>query len=296
VVKPLVGGKTTFDANTCPLPTGAQVGTSVYKAWCGAEDADLSFKESEDISITLVDFCTSVTKHTHTKFNQFHQESGNTVTGLEAFAGNWLTIVTTPSCVFNTCVIVTAASAAACNAHTSTVAYITGSLVGTTISYTIDTTTVRANAYYCLSCESNECGKTIFQSNPFEMEVTCASSGYTVTNHASLVNKEIIYILDGVNFPFFPVGQFSYSEASCPIETIEYYDTAKTVSPPPGLGPTIKTGAAANALVNVVATNRFIGGTYPFKMKITLKGGQVHWAILNGDEEFILRVCGSETI
>jgi hypothetical protein len=69
VVKPLVGGKTTFDANVCPLPTGTPAGTSVYKAWCGAEDALASFKKSEDISITLVDFCSSVTKHTNVKFN-----------------------------------------------------------------------------------------------------------------------------------------------------------------------------------------------------------------------------------
>jgi hypothetical protein len=31
-------------------------------------------------------------------------------------------------------------------------------------------------------------------------------------------------------------------------------------------------------------------------MKVTLKGGQEHWANLAGDTTFILRVCGAETI
>lgn len=90
------------------------------------------------------------------------------------------------------------------------------------------------------------------------MEVTCASSGYTVTNHASLV-KEVIYILDG-NSPTFPVGQFTYSETACPIDTIEFFNTDKATSGPTGLVPAVKTGTNANAAISVQATNIAAGG------------------------------------
>lgn len=126
------------------------------------------------------------------------------------------------------------------------------------------------------------------------MEVDCAQSGYIVTNHPSLV-KKVFYILDG-NSPTFPVGQFSYSESGCPITKIEFFNTDKVTSPPTGLSPGSETGVNVNAAINVIATNKNIGGYYPFSIKITLKGGQVHWANLGSDEEFILQVCGSETI
>jgi hypothetical protein len=105
-------------------------------------------------------------------------------------------------CDLLTCSIVTTVSNVC---TTSSVAHFSGTKASgsDTVSYTLDTSQYRASTMFCLSCVSNENAGTVFNSLPFEMKVDCASAGYSVTNHASLV-KTVVYTIDG-NSPTFPL-------------------------------------------------------------------------------------------
>lgn len=62
-----------------------------------------------------------------------------------------------------------------------------------------------------------------------------------------------------------------------------------------GMGPTSSPDVTQTTQFG--ATDFSLEGTYKFKIKVTLKGGQVHWANIGANEVFTLSVCGGlETI
>jgi hypothetical protein len=165
---------------------------------------------------------------------------------------------------------VTATDSSTCT-DTTVTHFTGGNSGGSTVSYTIDISTVRAKNWYCLKCVSNELANTVFKSLPFEMEVkevNCESSGYTVSNHASL-KTDYFFIIDGSK-PLHPVEAFSFSFVSCPITLVEFFELDKTTSKA-GMDPTSSPDVTQTTQFGV--TNFNAPGTYQFKIKVTLKGG-----------------------
>ena len=73
--------------------------------------------------------------------------------------------VTNPgSCALSNCII-TAASSVACTSDA--VSYFTASLSGSNINLSINTSVMRAQAYYCLRCLTNDAGQFAKYSQPF---------------------------------------------------------------------------------------------------------------------------------
>jgi hypothetical protein len=163
---------------------------------CGADDKYWS--TSADIFINNYDYChLAVTALVHADISYLQFESSGSKMATSPLL-NFMTIVlagNTKLCNMDSCSIVTASDASTCT-DTAITHFTASNSGGTTISHTINTSAIRVKSWYCLKCVSNEIALTEFKSLPFEMEVTCASSGYVVSNHASLIT-DYFHVADG---------------------------------------------------------------------------------------------------